>query len=107
MSEHFNGLAPAEAERLAMLAEECAEVIQIVGKILRHGYNSCHPSTGIRNGYLLGQELRDVAAVTSAIVGRDNVPDWSKHDLDMAWTKKLRFAHHQEELSYTTAGGAA
>jgi hypothetical protein len=29
---HFNGLTPAQAERLAMLAEEAAEVIQVIGK---------------------------------------------------------------------------
>ena len=39
----FNGLTAAEAERLAILAEECAEVIQAVGKILRHGYHSFNP----------------------------------------------------------------
>ena len=32
MQDHFNGLTHAEAERLAMLAEEAAEVIQVVGK---------------------------------------------------------------------------
>lgn len=36
-TRHFNNLTPGEAERLAMLAEECGEVIQAVGKILRHG----------------------------------------------------------------------
>ena len=35
---NFNQLTPAETERLAILAEECGEVIQAVGKILRHGY---------------------------------------------------------------------
>lgn len=29
MTEHFNKLTPAEDERLAMLAEECAEVKKI------------------------------------------------------------------------------
>ena len=33
----FNGLTPAEAERLALLMEECGEVVQIIGKVLRHG----------------------------------------------------------------------
>lgn len=33
MTEHFNGLTPAEDERLAMLAEECAEVIKIGRKL--------------------------------------------------------------------------
>ena len=32
MSEHFNGLTPAEAERLAYLIEEAAEVQQIACK---------------------------------------------------------------------------
>jgi hypothetical protein len=43
VSQHFNGLTPAEAERLALLAEECGEVIQAIGKVLRHGYESRHP----------------------------------------------------------------
>lgn len=37
-TNHFNGLTEAEAERLAILAEECGEVIQATMKILRHGY---------------------------------------------------------------------
>ena len=48
MTEHFNKLTPAEDERLAMLAEECAEVIQIVSKIQRHGYDSWHPDDPLK-----------------------------------------------------------
>lgn len=40
---NFNKLTPAEAELLAKLAEECGEVVQIVGKILCHGYESYNP----------------------------------------------------------------
>jgi hypothetical protein len=36
-------MAEAERERLAMLAEEAGEIVQIIGKILRHGYESYHP----------------------------------------------------------------
>lgn len=43
MSAHFNGLSEAEQERLAILIEECGEVIQAACKILRHGYNSVNP----------------------------------------------------------------
>lgn len=39
----FNKLTPAEAERLAVLAEEAGEVVQVVMKILRHGYESSNP----------------------------------------------------------------
>ena len=98
MGDHFNQLTPAEAERLAMLAEECGEVIQVVGKILRHGYDSHHPDNPkVTNRQLLGRELTDLLAV-AAMMARDKVPEGSLHDRDIAWMKKLRFAHHQEEL---------
>lgn len=41
--QHFNGLTPAEAERLALLSEELGEAQQAIGKILRHGYDSSNP----------------------------------------------------------------
>lgn len=56
----FNELNPAEAERLAILAEELGESIQIIGKILRHGYESRHPNGGPSNRQLLEKELGDV-----------------------------------------------
>ena len=34
----MNKLTEAETERLVIMAEECAEVIQVIGKILRHGW---------------------------------------------------------------------
>ena len=40
MTNHFNDLTEAELERLAILIEECGEVIQAGTKILRHGYES-------------------------------------------------------------------
>lgn len=39
-----NNLSDAELERLAYLAEECGEVQQIIGKIIRHGYESYSPN---------------------------------------------------------------
>ena len=60
MSSHFNKLTPAQAERLAILIEECGEVIQAATKILRHGYTSKHPDTGVTNTALLERELGDL-----------------------------------------------
>lgn len=103
--DHFNGLTPAQAERLAMLAEECGEVIQIVGKILRHGYDSHHPDQQekppeqrITNRESLGHELCDLFTVASAIFERDDVPEFGSAQQNRTWDRKLRFAHHQEEL---------
>ena len=55
-----NRLTPAETERLALLAEECGEVIQVIGKILRHGYESRYPQDGASNCELLEKELGHV-----------------------------------------------
>lgn len=41
--EHFNKLSPPEDERLALMAEECGELIQAIGKIQRHGYAGFNP----------------------------------------------------------------
>lgn len=61
---HYNCLSPAEAERLALVAEECAEVQQAVCKILRHGYESNNrgklPET---NREALTRELGDLMHV--------------------------------------------
>jgi len=43
VTNHFNRLTEAEAERLAILIEECGEVTQAACKILRHGYESTNP----------------------------------------------------------------
>lgn len=53
----FNNLTPAEAERLHYLIEECGEVIQAAGKVLRHGYKCTHPDGGPTNREQLTKEL--------------------------------------------------
>ena len=61
--KHFNKLTPGQDERLAMLAEEAGEIVQMVGKILRHGYDSYHPTTKEFNQQRLKDELIDLKAV--------------------------------------------
>lgn len=58
MAAHFNSLTPAEHERLVILGEEAAEVVQAVAKILRHGYDSYHH--GVDNRNQLEKELGDL-----------------------------------------------
>jgi NTP pyrophosphatase (non-canonical NTP hydrolase) len=74
VSQHFNGLTPAEAERLALLAEECGEVIQAIGKVLRHGYESRHPDGGPTNREALEKEIGDAH---HAIIRMGNAGDIS------------------------------
>ncbi len=61
-ADHFNQLDPAELERLAILQEEMGEALQIVGKILRHGYRSSDPTVPVpvSNRELLIHELSHV-----------------------------------------------
>lgn len=59
-AQPFNGLTPAQAERLALLVEELGESAQAVGKVLRHGYESQHPNGGPTNRKQLMNELGDV-----------------------------------------------
>lgn len=95
MAEHFNGLRPDEAERLAMLAEEAGEIVQAVGKILRHGYESYHPeNTNLTNRDLLAMEITDLLAVVEMMDSDFNVG--SGRDLDLAIRQKRKFAHHQD-----------
>lgn len=68
---HFNQLRPGELERLALVMEECGEVIQAIGKVMRHGYNSCHPTTYRENREILERELGDLAFAMDLLAERD------------------------------------
>lgn len=97
MSEHFNKLRPAEAERLAILAEECGEVIQIVGKILRHGFESCHPDGVATNRQLLENELGDVSYAMSELMIRNDISGNAVNSRMFKKREKTKpFLHHQE-----------
>lgn len=95
---HFNKLTPAQAERLAMLAEECGEVVLAVGKILRHGYESYHPNREdhLGNKGELELELGDIMAIVQMMEVAGDISTNAVHD--RIATKKRRvmqYAHHQ------------
>lgn len=101
-TRHFNALTPAEAERLALLAEECGECIQAIGKILRHGYESQHPEgihCGATNRQRLVEEMGDVRAAMIIIC---EAGDTSKREVHAAADDKLKrvrkYLHHQGAL---------
>jgi hypothetical protein len=105
-SENFNNLTPAETERLAMLAEECAEVIQVVGKILRHGYDSSNPTIPKEHGVFIPtnfgdliKELRDIQGVIYGMVQARDLPrDFLENEEpENVWQKKLKWTHHQDK----------
>lgn len=92
-----NGLKPDELERLALLAEEAAEVIQVVNKIIRHGYESSHPdSPTVTNRVLLERELGDFKAAANLMFmnGDVNPMQVIKAALDKA-DRMRKWLHHQ------------
>lgn len=97
-AQPFNQLSPAEVERLALLAEEMGESIQVVGKILRHGYESFNPDDPKRttNRQLLTHELGDVRHSVDRLCDAD---DLSKQNIGVrAHMKSQRvgkYLHHQ------------
>jgi len=69
-------LSSAEYERLAIIMEEMGEVIQIIGKVLRHGYDGHHPATPLTtNRELLQVELGDVLAMISLMHEAGDIDD--------------------------------
>lgn len=84
----------AQRERLEMLAEECAEVIHAVTKILRHGYNSAHPVSGVNNKHTLREELLDVVTVMR-MMAFDVDTAFSEEELAERFDAKLRYTHAQ------------
>jgi len=96
MNLHFNGLTPGQAERLAMLIEECGEVITAATKILRHGYGSHHPDRLDTNRHDLEREIGDVFAVLVRMMAMDDINADACDNAEAAKLAKFtRYTHHQ------------
>jgi hypothetical protein len=95
MSDFTNGLTPAEAERLAILAEECGEVVQIAMKILRHG-KAYHP---ISNSGLLARELGHVQWIVNLMINNGDFEYGVLLQSERLKPERSRtYLHHQEDL---------
>ena len=96
-----NGLTPAQTEALSLLAEECAEVVQCVTKILRHGLDSSHPNDPRRtaNHLLLAGEIGDLLAAIDIAFKNINL---SAAECGRAYEHKLghvtKWLHHAVTL---------
>lgn len=99
MTQHFNQLTAAELERLAMLSEEAGEIVQMVGKILRHGYESYHPNDDDKttNRVLLRREINDLIGVVHGMVQENDLSPLTFYDTEAAWKRKLKYSHHQRD----------
>lgn len=83
----MNNLTDAETEVLALIAEESAEVIHIVGKILRHGLSSHHPVTNEYNDDALNREIGNLLYVIGIAVAYNLV---NEVDINYAILEKAK-----------------
>lgn len=105
-NEHFNQLTPAEDERLALLIEECSEVIKIACKIQRHGYESYNPTVleaeRRTNRSLLEEELGDVVFAVRLMYGNSDIdPSDVYHFMEEKREKIQRYLHHNDASKAT------
>ena len=92
----FNRLSPAEAERLALLMEEMGEAHQVIGKILRRGYESRHPDGGPTNREMLEKELGDVWAAFDLMVTWMDTNRGTVHGhMETKLRNVMQYLHHQ------------
>lgn len=96
-------LTNSQRERLEILAEEAAEVVQCCMKVLRHGYASHHPKDtkqGSTNRQYLENELAQLIGVMDEMCTRN---DLSGARIELmgktAWSDKLKWTHYQIETT--------
>lgn len=104
MTEHFNGLTEAEAERLALVIEECSEVQKAASKILRHGFESCNPliEKSETNRQALAREMGDLLHVFDRLATSKDVDVIAMEEHTRRKECTIRsWLHHQEKLNET------
>ena len=97
---NVNELTPAETERLAILAEEMGEVIQVIGKIIRHGYDSRNPldKKSKSNRVNLELELGDVISAINRMVRENDVDGDDIESRSIVKDIKIKqWLHHQDD----------
>lgn len=97
--KNFNQLTPAEAERLAFLAEECGELIQAIGKVLRHGYDNYNPLLEDDSPDNRRNMVKEMGDVRAAMLLMCNAADVRLEDIifnaDIKLTTIDQWMHHQ------------
>lgn len=95
-SKLYNKLTPEQHEAISMLLEEAGEIVQMCGKILRHGLYSHHPDKPNEPNYdMLSRECGDLTGVISKCL---ELGILSNATLTLAAAQKMRkaapYLHH-------------
>lgn len=96
--DNFNQLTNSQTERLALLLEELGEAQQAIGKILRHGYDSCHPDGGPDNRDRLESELGDVQDAIRRLCSNAELNQKNINRAEIAKAMKVvKYLHHNDD----------
>jgi NTP pyrophosphatase (non-canonical NTP hydrolase) len=108
MKKFSNGLSDAQLERFAILMEELGEAQQVIGKIIRHGLFSRHPSdngTGLDNQDMLEKELGDVYFAIDMLARSKDLDNLEILEWRAVKAGKIKpYLHHQDGQGATTQG---
>lgn len=101
MTEHFSGLTEAEQERLAILIEECGEVVQAACKVLRHGYESDnHGDLPETNRRALERELGDLSHAARRMQEAGDLDAETIRARESSKQQRiLPYLHHQDSVT--------
>lgn len=92
-------LTLAEQERLDIVQEECAEVIQAISKIKRHGFESGHPDGSTTNRQDLEKELGQLdLAVWMLVKEKDVSEDKILEGFNQKVDSIPPYLHHNKHL---------
>lgn len=87
-----NEIDPKDREALLILAEECAEVVQAVSKIMRFGINNTWNGKTARQD--LEMELGDVRAMIDILLEREVIRENKLQDAELNKIAKLHKWSH-------------
>lgn len=96
--EHFNQLTPGEAERLALLLEELGETQQVIGKILRFGYERHGNGPHVyKNRKDLEREIAHVLLAINIMIKKGDLSeDRIHHERQLKMISIGKWLNHQE-----------
>jgi NTP pyrophosphatase (non-canonical NTP hydrolase) len=106
MEKFSNDLTDVQLERLAILSEELGEAQQIIGKVIRHGYESGDPTKPYTsNRLLLEKELGHVFMALAMLTESNDLSyqEVVRHQNEKRGSIK-RWLHHQPDSR--TAGSS-
>lgn len=98
----FNKLDDARLERLAILSEELGEAQQVIGKILRHGFETGHPDRPhLTNRDELETELGDVLLAAKMMCDQGDLLEENIKGYARLKKKKIaKYLHCKVNIAY-------